>query len=94
MFTLVSAWIKKRAKAMLSKNKRGYEIKTVPFRKRFRADLSDAYLAGSLTAARAASLFTDAQSAGAGGIEDLAGLGEKNANRSLKRRLLKKQPLA
>ena len=89
MFTLVCAWIKKHAKAMLSKNKRGYEIKTVPFRKRFRANLSDAYLAGSLTAARAASLFTDAQSAGAGGIEDLAGLGEKNANRSLKRRLLK-----
>ena len=89
MFTLVSAWIKKHAKAMLSKNKRGYEIKTVPFRKRFRANLSDAYLAGSLTAARAANLFTDAQSAGAGGIEDLAGLGEKNANRSLKRRLLK-----
>ena len=34
-------------------------------------------------------MFTDAQSAGAGGIEDLAGLREKNANRSLKRRLLK-----
>ena len=90
IFALVSDWIKKHAKAMLSKNKRGYEIKTVPFRKRFRANLADAYLAGSLAAARAASLFIDAQSAGAGGIEDLVGLGEKNANKSLQRRLLEK----
>ena len=44
---------------------------------------------GIVTAARAASLFTDAEAAGATGVEDLARLGGKNANRSLRPKLLK-----
>ena len=44
--------------------------------------------AGQMTAARAAPLFTDAEAAGATGADDLANLGPKNANRSLKRKLL------
>ena len=74
---------------MLSKNKRGYGENAIPQHKRFRQNLADAYLAGQVTAARAASLFTDAEAAGATGVEDLARLGGKNANRSLRRKLLK-----
>ena len=46
---------------MLSKNKRGYDENAIPQHKRFRQNLADAYLAGQVTAARAASLFTDAE---------------------------------
>ena len=46
--------------ATLSKNKRGYDENAIPQHKRFRQNLADAYLAGQVTAARAASLFTDA----------------------------------
>ena len=74
---------------MLSKNKRGYDENAIPQHKRFRQNLADAYLAGQVTAARAASLFTDAEAAGATGVEDLGRLGGKNANRSLRRKLLK-----
>ena len=74
---------------MLSKNKRGYDENAIPQHKRFRQNLADAYLAGQVTAARAASLFTDAEAAGPTGVEDLARLGGKNANRSLQRKLLK-----
>ena len=74
---------------MLSKNKRGYDETAIPQHKRFRQNLADAYLAGQVTAARAASLFTDAEAAGATGVEDLARLGGKDANRSLRRKLLK-----
>ena len=44
--------------AMLSKNMRGYDENAIPQHKRFRQNLADAYLAGQVTAARAASLFT------------------------------------
>ena len=74
---------------MLSKNKRGYDPGAVPVGKRFRKNLADTFLAGQLSAARSASLFTDACAAGATDVGDLANLGEKNANRSLKRKLLK-----
>ena len=74
---------------MLSKNKRGYDENAIPQHKRCRQNLADAYLAGQVTAARAASLFTGAEAAGATGVEDLARLGGKNANRSLRRKLLK-----
>ena len=45
---------------MLSKNQRGYEKNGIPRHKRFRHNLADASLAGQMTAARVASLFTDA----------------------------------
>ena len=73
---------------MLSKNKRGYLQDKVPFAKRFRKNLGDAFLGGQLTGKRTASLFQDAEAAGARGIDDLARIGDHNANRSLKRRLL------
>ena len=75
--------------AMYSKNSRGYNEEDVPEKKRFRANLSDAFLAGQITAARTASLFKGAQASGATGVDDLAAVGDKNAARSLKRKMLK-----
>ena len=43
--------------AMYSTNSRGYNEEDVPEKKRFRANLSDAFLAGQITAARTASLL-------------------------------------
>ena len=79
---------------MLSKNKRGYDENAIPQHKRFRQNLADAYLAGQVTAARAASLFTDAEAAGATGVEDLARLGGKNANRFFAAKAPEAAPLA
>ena len=74
---------------MYSKNSRGYNEEEVPETKRFRANLSDAFLGGQITAARTASLFKDAQASGATGVDDLASVGEKNAARGLRRKMLK-----
>ncbi|CAE7201968.1 unnamed protein product [Symbiodinium sp. CCMP2592] len=74
---------------MYSKNSRGYNEEDVPEMKRFRANLSDAFLSGQITAARTASLFKDAQSSGASGVDDLAAAQDKNAARSLRRKMLK-----
>ncbi|CAE7316281.1 Klc, partial [Symbiodinium sp. KB8] len=63
---------------MCSKNSRGYNEEELPEQKRFRANLSDAFLAGQITAARTASLFKDAQASGATGVDDWACVGEKN----------------
>ncbi len=76
---------------MLSKNARGYSEKELPEAKRFRANLSDAYLSGQLTGQRAASLFKDAKASGSRGIDDLGHTckHDQNQNRSLKRKMLK-----
>ena len=74
---------------MYPKNSRGYNEEEVPETKRFRANLSDAFLAGQITAARTASIFKDAQASGATGVDDLASVREKNAARGLKRKMLK-----
>ncbi|CAE7245566.1 unnamed protein product [Symbiodinium sp. CCMP2592] len=74
---------------MYSKNSRGYNEEDVPEKKRFRANLSDAFLSGQITAARTASLFKGAQSSGASGVDDLAAVQDKNAARSLRRKMLK-----
>ena len=65
---------------MLSKNQRGYDENAIPRHRRFRHNLADACLARQMTAARAASLFTGAEAAGATSVDDLANLGPKNAD--------------
>ena len=73
------------ANTMLSKNSRGYNEEQIPAKKRFRHNLANAYLAGQLTAGRTESLLSDAQAAGASGVDNLSNLGTKKANRSLKK---------
>ena len=81
--------LRSRSEAMCSKNSRGYNEEELPEQKRFRANLSDAFLAGQITAARTASLFKDAQASGATGVDDWACVGEKNAARGPRRKMLK-----
>ena len=57
--------------------------------KRLRKNISDLYLAGGVSAQRAASLFEDSVAAGARNTEDLAVPVSKNSQRDLKRKLLK-----
>ena len=73
------------------KKKLPYDPKEVPKEKRFRANLSDAFLSGDLSGQRSHSLFADAMDAGAHNVSDLAGNHEPNGNsaRDLTGRLLK-----
>lgn len=57
--------------------------------KRLRKNISDLYLAGGVSAQRAASLFEDSVAAGASNTEDLAVPVSKNSQRDLRRKLLK-----
>ena len=52
------------ASIMQSKRAIGQDLDEVPPDKRFRNNLADVFLSGSVTAARTQSLFADAQSAG------------------------------
>ena len=58
---------------MESKKKLPYDPKEVSKEKRFRANLSDAFLSGDISGQRAHSLFADAEDAGASNVGDLAG---------------------
>ena len=63
----------------------------VPAAKRLRHNLADFILANSVSGARAAALFQDAEAAGSIGVSDLASAGEeKHAHRNFSRKLLKK----
>ena len=68
-----------------------YDPKEVPKEKRFRANLSDAFLSGDVSGQRAHSLFADAEDAGASNVGDLAGNHQPGMNsaRDLTRKLLK-----
>ena len=57
--------------------------------KRLRKNISALYLAGRVSAQRAASLFEDSVAAGASNTEDLAVPVSKNSQRDLRRKLLK-----
>ena len=63
----------------------------MPKEKRFRANLSDAFLSGDLSGCRSHSLFADAMDAGAANVSDLAGNHEPHGNscRDLTKKLLK-----
>ena len=76
---------------MESKKKLPYDPKEVPKEKRFRANLSDAFLSGDVSGQRAHSLFADAEDAGASNVGDLAGNHQPGMNsaRDLTRKLLK-----
>ena len=76
---------------MESKKKLPYDPKEVSKEKRFRANLSDAFLSGDISGQRAHSLFADAEDAGASNVDDLAGNHQPGMNsaRDLMRKLLK-----
>ena len=73
---------------MLGKRKRGYGDE-VPEAQRLRANISDLMLTGDISAARAHSLFTDAQSSNAANVSDLA-RPTSHAYRDLVRRMRRK----
>ena len=79
--------------SMHSKNKFLQSREDQSPNKRLKANISDLLLDGSISGARAASLFTDAQDAQAEGLEDLAGVSQnQNALRDLQRKLTKHSP--
>ena len=74
--------------SMHSKNKFLQSREDQSPNKRLKANISNLLLDGSISGARAASLFTDAQDAQAEGLEDLAGVSQnQNALRDLQRKL-------
>lgn len=66
---IIDVWLKR----MESKKKLPYDPQEVPKAKRFRANLSDAFLSGEVSGQRSHSLFSDAMDAGAANVSDLAG---------------------
>lgn len=57
--------------------------------KRLRSNLADLYLAGAVSGQRAASLFADADAAGASHVDDLKVTEGGNSHRDLRRKILK-----
>ena len=78
---------------MESKKKLPYDPQEVPKLKRFRANLSDAFLSGDVSGQRTHSLFADAMDAGATNVSDLAGNHQPGLNsaRDLLRTMSKKK---
>ena len=78
---------------MQSKRALGKDLEELPAEKRFRSNLADVFLSGSVTARRSQTLFSDAQLAGTQHVEDLAkvrgGSESSNTHRDLMRKLLK-----
>ena len=77
---------------MLSKRARGYNEEEVAPEKRFRRNLGDCFLGGTLSGMRTSSLVTDANLAGTKHVADLEGQQRadgKNAARDLTTKLLK-----
>jgi hypothetical protein len=56
--------------------------------KRFKNNLGDLFLSNEVSAARAQSLFSDAQLAGTAHVGNLAGNDQKHAHRNLLRKLI------
>ena len=74
---------------MFSKRARGYDEATAPS-KRFRRNAAELFLDNKLSGSRTQSLLNDAQTAGAKGIEDLAGKApDHHSARNLRRKLIK-----
>lgn len=84
---IIDVWLKR----MESKKKLPYDPQEVPKAKRFRANLSDAFLSGEVSGQRSHSLFSDAMDAGAANVSDLAGNHQPGMNsaRDLLRKILK-----
>ena len=79
------------AEKMESKKKLPYDPQEVPEAKRFRANVSDAFLNGDVSGQRTHFLFADAMDAGAASVSDLAGNHQPGLNsaRDLLRKKLK-----
>ena len=75
---------------MLSKRSLGLDLRELPPKKRFRANLGDLVLSNTISAERASSLFSDAASSGARHVRDLTRVGgPKHRHRNLLTRLLR-----
>ena len=60
---------------MISKRSLGCDLNDVAPRKRLRSNITDLFLSNTVSGARAASLLSDANAAGAAGVSDLSNLG-------------------
>ena len=68
----------------------GFDVADVPSGKRLRRNMADLFLKNSVSATRAASLFSDAAAAGAEGMGDLERVGApKHHHRNLLKKMLK-----
>ena len=79
---------------MFSKRGRPWEAEALPPDRRLRANLADLFVSNDVSAARAQSIFADAEASGARNVADLAKAGhtgkhKKNLARDLTRKLLK-----
>ena len=79
---------------MFSKRGRPWEAEALPPDRRLRANLVDLFVGNDVSAARAQSMFADAEASGARNMADLAKAGrtgkhKKNLARDLTRKLLK-----
>ena len=75
---------------MLSKRSLGLDLRELPPKKRFRANLGDHVLSNTISAERVSSLFSDAASSGARHVRDLTRVGgPKHRHRNLLTKLLR-----
>ena len=78
---------------MLSKRSLGLDLRDMPPKKKFKADLGDLVLSNTISAEKASSLSSDAASSGARHVRDLTRVGgPKHRHRNLLTRLLRGDP--